>query len=97
MSTRLRVRVTPRAGRDRIDGVHEGVLRIRLAAPPVEGQANEALVRLLARTLGVPLRDVRVVRGQTGREKLVEVDGLQEAEVWHRLRPAAQHTPGSAG
>ena len=82
---RLAVRVTPRAGRDRIDGVRDGVLRVRLAAPPVEGRANEALVRFLATVLGVPPRDIRVVRGETAREKLLEIDGLSEAQLWQRL------------
>ena len=82
---RLRVRVTPRAGRDHIDGAADGVLRVRLAAPPVEGRANEALVRLLARALALPPRDVRVVRGQAARDKLVEIDGLAAAEVRRRL------------
>ena len=90
---RIRVRVTPRAGRDRIDGPRDGVLRVRLAPPPIEGQADEALVRLLASTLGVPRRDVRVVRGDTAREKLIQIDGLEEADVWRRLDAEA----GTAG
>lgn len=89
VSSRLRLRVTPRAGRDAIDGLRGGVLRVRLAAPPVEGRANAALVRLLARALGLPPRDVRVVRGATAREKLLEVDGVDEPEVWRRLGIAA--------
>lgn len=85
MPARLRVHVTPRAARDGIDGVREGVLRVRLTAPPVEGRANAALVRLLARALGVPVRDVRVVRGHTAREKLLEIDGVDEGEIGRRL------------
>jgi uncharacterized protein (TIGR00251 family) len=88
-AARIRVRVTPRAGRDRIDGRREGVLRVRLTAPPVEGRANEALVRLLARALGVPPRDVRVVRGGSAREKLIEVEGIDEGEMWRRLTAAS--------
>lgn len=87
MGVRIRVRVTPRAGRDQIDGLREGALRVRLAAPPVEGRANEALVRLLARALGLPPRDVRVVRGETAREKLIEIDGMDERDVWRLLAP----------
>jgi hypothetical protein len=86
---RIAVRVTPRAGCDRIDGLRDGVLRVRLAAPPIAGRANEALVRLLARTLGVPPRDVRVVRGSAARDKLIEVVGLDATEVWRRLNAAA--------
>jgi uncharacterized protein (TIGR00251 family) len=83
-SVRIAVRVTPRAGQDRIDGMREGVLHVRLTAPPVEGQANEALVRLLAHALGVPPRAVRVLRGHTGREKLLEIVGLDTAAVERR-------------
>ena len=90
---RLRVRVTPRAGRDRIDGVRDGVLRVRLAAAPVEGRANEALARFLAMVLGVPPRDIRVVRGETAREKLLEIDGLTEAELWRRLGALGEGPP----
>lgn len=84
-AVRLHVRVTPRAGRDCIEGLHAGVLRVRLAAPPVEGRANEALVRLLARALDLPARDIRLLRGETARAKLVEIEGLDEREVWRRL------------
>ena len=76
-SARFAVRLTPRADGDRIDGVVEGTLRARVSAPPVDGAANEALTRLLARTLGVAPGRVRVVRGSRGRDKLIEVDGLE--------------------
>jgi uncharacterized protein len=89
MSARVAVRVTPRAGQDRIDGMRDGVLQVRLTAPPVDGRANEALVRFLARTLGVPPRDVRVARGETSRNKVVEIDGLHAEEVQRRLATAA--------
>ncbi|MCJ7710811.1 MAG: DUF167 domain-containing protein [Chloroflexi bacterium] len=70
------MRLTPRGGADRIDGVVEGVLRVRVAAPAVDGAANQALVRLLADELGVSRRDVRLVTGATARTKLVAVDDL---------------------
>ncbi|MBI2761626.1 MAG: DUF167 domain-containing protein [Chloroflexi bacterium] len=85
-SARLVVRVTPRSSRDHIEVSDDGAWRAWLTAPPFDGKANDALVRLLARRLGVPQRDVRVVRGQSGRDKVVEVDGLDEAEVARRLR-----------
>lgn len=93
-AVRLAVRVTPRAGQDRIDAMRDGVLRVRLAAPPVDGQANEALVRLLARTLGVPPRDVRVTRGESSRNKLVEIVGLDADAIQQRLETAAGRAPG---
>lgn len=89
MTVRLAVRLTPRGGADRIDGVGEGrVLRVRVAAPPVDGAANEALCRLLARELRVPRGAVRVTSGATGRSKVVEVDGIDGgalAAAWPRL------------
>jgi uncharacterized protein (TIGR00251 family) len=87
--TRIVVRLTPRAGTDRVDGVVDGVLRVRVSAPPVDGAANRALVRLLAQELGVPRRDVRLVGGDTGRTKRLEVDGLTPealAARWPGLR-----------
>ena len=64
---------------DRVDGVTDGILRARVAAPAVDGAANQALLRLLADVLGVPRRDVRLVAGATGRTKLVAVDGAVAA------------------
>lgn len=74
-AVRFPVRVVPRAGRTEVAGLHAGSLRIRLAAPPVEGKANAALVRFLARSLGVPRGAVSVVSGERGRAKTVEVAG----------------------
>ena len=75
MTVRFTVRLTPRGGADRVDGVGEdGVLRARVAAPPVDGAANEALCRLLARELDVASKAVRVVQGQTARRKVLEAD-----------------------
>jgi uncharacterized protein (TIGR00251 family) len=83
---RISVRVTPRASADRLDGVDAaGVLRVRVAAPPVDGRANEAVVLLLARLLNVPSRDVTVVAGATSRLKVIEVAGLDEGELGARL------------
>ena len=78
---RFAVRLTPRAAADRIDGVVEGVLRARVGAPAVEGAANNALIRLIAETLGVARRDVRIVAGATSRQKLVVVDGVSVEAV----------------
>lgn len=69
------VRLTPRGGRDGVDGVDpDGRLRVRVAAPPVDGAANEALVRLLARELGTGRRRVVLVSGATSREKRLWLD-----------------------
>ena len=81
----LRVRVQPRSSLDAIGGEREGALVVRLTAPPAEGAANRALVRLLGRILGVPPTAIRVVRGATGRSKLVSVAGLDVATARERL------------
>jgi uncharacterized protein len=77
----INVRVIPRARRDEIGGERGGLLVIRLTAPPVDGAANAALCRLVARRAGVPQRRVSIVRGQTSRDKVVRVEGLTEAEL----------------
>lgn len=89
---RFDVRVQPRASRSEISGVHDGALRVRLAAPPVDGAANEALIELLADLLHVAKRDVRIVAGATSRRKVVEVDGVTPEQVF-ALSPAAQTAP----
>ncbi len=79
----LTVAVQPNARRTEATGLHEGALRIRLAAQPIEGQANDALVQWLARELGLAKRDVRLKRGAAARHKQVEVDAaLAVVQAW---------------
>jgi uncharacterized protein (TIGR00251 family) len=85
--TTLHVHLTPRSARDEVLDLQDDVLRARVTAPPVEGRANEALLRLLAGALGVPKSGLRIVRGQRSREKLVAIEGLDAAEVRRRLEP----------
>ena len=75
------VRVIPRARRDEVGGERGGRLVVRLTAPPVDGAANAALCRFVARCAGVPARRVSIVRGQTSRDKVVRVEGLTAAEL----------------
>lgn len=72
----ISVRVVPRSSKEGVAGFEGGVLRIRLNAPPVEGKANEALVRFLAKALGVPKNRITLVAGEKGRNKIVRVDGI---------------------
>jgi len=87
---RFAVRLTPRGGRDAIDGVaDDGSLRARVAAAPVDGAANEALVRLIARELGARQTDVTIASGPTARRKVIEVGGIGRAAIlarWPGLR-----------
>ena len=81
----VRLRVQPRASRDEIVAWQDDALRVRVTAPPVEGEANAAVRSLLARTLGVAPSAVEVVRGDRSRDKLVRVVGLSLADVRARL------------
>jgi uncharacterized protein len=82
----LSVRVTPRAGRTAIAGVRDGVVQIKLAAAPVEGAANTALIDLLATVFRIPKRDIRIVSGERSRSKIVEISGLSEERAQTLLR-----------
>jgi uncharacterized protein len=82
---RLKVRVRPRAARTEIVGEHGGALKIRVAAPPVDGAANEALIRLLAEQLGVDRSAVTISRGKSGRGKVVRVAGVAPEQAAARL------------
>lgn len=75
------VRVAPRASRDVIEGEYQGALKVRLTAPPVEDRANDALRRLLAARLNVPVSAVRIVGGEKSRDKRVAVAGVTKAQV----------------
>ena len=75
----------PNASRNQVDGYSGGTLRLRVAAPPKDGKANQAVLSLLAETLGVPKSRVRIVRGQASRNKLVAVESLNPEEVGLRL------------
>ena len=75
------VRVAPRAARTEIAGEHDGALKVRVAAPPVEGAANEELVRFLARHFGVPARDVEIVAGHSSKTKRVRLRGVTSGQL----------------
>ncbi|MGP0102008.1 MAG: DUF167 domain-containing protein [Solirubrobacteraceae bacterium] len=75
------MRLTPRAGANEIVGERDGVLLVRVTAPPVDGRANDALCRLIAKRAHVGVRSVSVVRGAGAREKLVRVEGIGLREL----------------
>ena len=83
----LQVRVTPRARRNAIGAMEEGVLAVRLAAAPVDGAANKALIALLADALGLPKSAVRVESGERSRRKRLRISGLRADQVAQRLQP----------
>ncbi len=84
----LAVRVQPRSSKEEVAGISDGVVRIRLTAPPVEGKANEALLKFLSKKLGVPKGALELVAGDHGRNKLIRVHGLAGEAVCARLGAA---------
>jgi uncharacterized protein (TIGR00251 family) len=81
----IHIRVIPRARRTEIAGRRGAAILVRLAAPPVDGAANAALIAYLAERLGLPQRHLTLARGASGRDKTVAVDGLSSADVGRRL------------
>ena len=77
----FKVRVVPRASRSEVVGDHDGALRVRVCAPPVDGAANEELVRTLARALGVAPRDVTIMSGHSSKLKQVRVAGIGSEQL----------------
>ena len=77
----LAIRVQPRAKRSEVAGERGGAVLIRVSAPPVDGKANEAVCRLIAERVGVPRSAVRIVRGESSRDKVVRIDGLSADEA----------------
>jgi uncharacterized protein (TIGR00251 family) len=87
-TVRFEVHAKPRAKKSGIGMVRaDGSLDVALAAPPVDGAANDELVRVLAEALSCPRRDVTIARGASSKKKLVEVTGVDRDELLRRLRP----------
>jgi hypothetical protein len=83
----LELLIQPRASRTRVVGEHDGRLKVQLAAPPVDGEANAALVEFLAGALGVRKADVTLRRGEAGRRKTVRIAGVTAEAVAAALQP----------
>jgi uncharacterized protein len=83
--TDLIVRLQPRARRDEVVGERGGAVVIRVTAPPVDGKANDALCRLIAKAAGIPPSKVAIVRGHSSRDKVVRVDGIDAAALHRAL------------
>ena len=91
------VKAVPRAKRDEIVGWRDGMLRIRVAAPPQDGRANAALEALLAETLGLRKAAVRVAAGHASARKRVEIDGIDQPDLDRRLAAAGFSLVASGG
>ncbi len=84
--TALAIRVVPRARRDEIaELMADGTIKIRLKAPPVDGKANQALIKFLSKVLKVPQRDIEIVAGETKRNKIVTILDLDQSVVQQRI------------
>ena len=92
----LHVQVVPNASRTVVAGLHDGALRVRLMAPPIEGRANAALLAWLARSLGLPRRAVQLLGGDTSRRKRVHL-ACPSAQVAAWLRPLLSDPDTDAG
>ena len=84
-SVRIEVKAVPGSSRNAVVGWMGNALKVRVSAPPERGKANAAIEAVLAEALGLPADRVRIVAGETSRRKIVEIAGLTEAEVRHRL------------
>ncbi|MBA2607805.1 MAG: YggU family protein [Actinobacteria bacterium] len=87
----VRLHVQPGAGKTAVVGRHGDAIKVRVAAPPEGGRANDAVVALVAQTFDVKLASVSLVSGQTSRAKRVQIDGVAEAEVERLLELAMAH------
>lgn len=82
----LDVYIQPRASKSEVSGMHDGVIKIRIAAPAVENAANLALVEFVADQLGIAKRSVRIVSGQASRRKVLEIDGVTDEAIAAKLK-----------
>lgn len=88
----IQVRLRPRGSRDELMGVRDGVLQARVTAPPVDGRANRALCKLIAKRLGLAPSRVTVVRGEKARDKLLRIDGIGADAARAALDPSPADT-----
>ena len=84
-SCTIKIRVQPKSSRNQVDGFQDGALRVRVTSAPTEGQANAAVIAILAKTLGVSKSRLEIIRGYSSRDKVVSVDTLTEQEVQRKI------------
>lgn len=94
---RFNVIVAPRASKTALAGIHDGALKVRLAAPPVDGAANEELAEFVSRLLGLAKSSVSIVSGQTSKRKTVEARGVKPAEAEKKIQSALAQIEGKKG
>ena len=85
--TKISLRVYPNAARSKVVGFTDGVLQVRVAAPPVKGQANRELIAVLSKALAVSKGTLTIVKGNTSRHKVIAITGLSQEDIMKRLSP----------
>jgi len=93
---KISLRVQPNAPRNEVLGFTEGVLRIKVAAPPVKGKANQEMVGFLSKVLGVARSSLAIVAGHTSRNKIIDINGLSQEEISRRLTAASSSSGGAS-
>ncbi|MBL7016145.1 MAG: YggU family protein [Kiritimatiellales bacterium] len=81
----LRIKVVPRASKNEIQGLHDGALKIRLTTPPVDGKANQALIKFLSKTLKISKAQIELVQGETSRLKTLRISGITKQQLYTKL------------
>ena len=89
----LSVRVQPRSRSDKLAGLRDGVVVLRVTAPPLDGRANDAVCQLLAGVLGVRASCLTILRGERGRDKVIAIDGVGQAEADAAIRHTIDGSP----
>lgn len=81
----VHIRAIPRASKNEIQGIYDGALKIRLTTPPVDGKANQALIKFLSKTLKISKSQIKLTHGDTSRRKTVRISGLNAAQLIGRI------------
>jgi uncharacterized protein (TIGR00251 family) len=84
--TEIETRIIPRASRNEIVGMENGVARIRVTSPPLDGKANKAVTELLSKQLDVPKKDIRIVSGEKSRNKRIRIHGISADDFLRLIR-----------
>jgi len=82
----INVRAVPRASKNEIQGIHDGALKIRLTTPPVDGKANQALIRFLSKELHISKSKIQLKQGETSRHKTLQISGLTKEQLLERIK-----------
>jgi uncharacterized protein (TIGR00251 family) len=86
----LKIRVQPKSSSNRVLGYEDGIVKLRVTAPPIDGQANAGVISLLAKTLGISKSKLQIIRGESSRDKVIAVEALTEQEVANRIESEAK-------